>query len=164
MECKTPTFKVQENILGFSLLPGSNTRINLHHYYKRTGMAVEKTVSAKPKKPTTTAAKTAAIQEKYTKTAILNEISENTELTRKQVSAVLDELTSIIERHLKKRGVGEFTLPGLLKIKSVKRPARPARKNVPNPFKPGEFMDIAKKPATTRVKILPLKKLKDFAE
>lgn len=127
-------------------------------------MAVEKTVSAKPKKSTSTAAKTAAIQEKYTKTAILNEISENTDLTRKQVSAVLDELTSIIERHLKKRGVGEFTLPGLLKIKSVKRPARPARKNVPNPFKPGEFMDIAKKPATTRVKILPLKKLKDFAE
>ena len=127
-------------------------------------MAVEKTVSAKPKKTTSNAAKTAAIQEKYTKTAILNEISENTDLTRKQVSAVLDELTSIIERHLKKRGVGEFTLPGLLKIKSVKRPARPARKNVPNPFKPGEFMDIAKKPATTRVKILPLKKLKDFAE
>lgn len=127
-------------------------------------MAVEKIVSARPKKATSTAAKTAAIQAKYTKTAILNEISENTELTRKQVSAVLDELTSIIERHLKKRSVGEFTLPGLLKIKSVKRPARPARKNVPNPFKPGEFMDIAKKPATTRVKILPLKKLKDFAE
>jgi nucleoid DNA-binding protein len=163
MECKTPTIKVQENILGFSHEHGSNTRLN-HHHYKRTGMAVEKTVSAKPRKATSTAAKTAAIQEKFTKTAILNEISDNTELTRKQVSAVLDELTSIIERHLKKRGAGEFTLPGLLKIKSVKRPARPARKNVPNPFKPGEFMDIAKKPATTRVKILPLKKLKDFAE
>ena len=104
-----------------------------------------------------------AIQDKYTKTQILNTISENTELTRKQVSSVLDELGDLIERHIKKRGVGEFTLPGLLKVKAVKRPARPARKNVPNPFRPGEFMDIPKKPATTRVKVLPLKKLKEFA-
>jgi len=164
MECKTPTIKVQENILGLPSAKGATHDSTFIITNKRTGMAVEKTVTAKPKRATTTAAKTAAIQTKYTKTAILNEISENTELTRKQVSAVLDELTSIIERHLKKRGIGEFTLPGLLKIKSVKRPARPARKNVPNPFKPGEFMDIPKKPATTRVKILPLKKLKDFAE
>jgi len=126
-------------------------------------MAVAKTVSKTPKKTPTPVRKISAIQQKYTKTAILNEISENTALTKKQVSTVLDELSLIIERHLKKRAVGEFTLPGLLKIKSVTRPARPARKNVPNPFKPGEFMDIAKKPASTRVKILPLKKLKEFA-
>lgn len=126
-------------------------------------MAVAKTVSKTPKKASTPARKSSAIQQKYTKTAILNEISENTELTKKQISEVLDELSLIIERHLKKRAVGEFTLPGLLKIKSVTRPARPARKNVPNPFKPGEFMDIPKKPASTRVKILPLKKLKEFA-
>jgi nucleoid DNA-binding protein len=106
---------------------------------------------------------TTAIQDKYTKTQILNTISENTGLARKDVSSVLDELGVLIERHIKKRGVGEFTLPGLLKIKAVKRPARPARKNVPNPFRPGEFMDIPKKPATTRVKVLPLKKLKEFA-
>ncbi len=110
------------------------------------------------------AKKATAIQKKYTKTQILNEIAENTELSKKQVSAVLDELGVLIERHIKKRSVGEFTLPGMLKIKTVKRPARPARKNVPNPFKPGELMDIPKKPATTRVKVLPLKKLKDFAE
>ena len=127
------------------------------------GMAVAKTVSKTPKKASTPARKSSAIQQKYTKTAILNEISENTDLTKKQISVVLDELSLIIERHLKKRAVGEFTLPGLLKIKSVTRPARPARKNVPNPFKPGEFMDIPKKPASTRVKILPLKKLKEFA-
>jgi len=110
------------------------------------------------------AKKATAIQKKYTKTQILNELAENTELSKKQVAAVLDELGVLIERHLKKRSVGEFTLPGMLKIKTVKRPARPARKNVPNPFKPGELMDIPKKPATTRVKVLPLKKLKDFAE
>lgn len=101
---------------------------------------------------------------KYTKTEILNEIAQNTELSKKQVSAVLDELGNVIERHIRKRAVGEFTLPGLLKIKSVVRPARPARKNVPNPFKPGETMDIPRKPATTRVKVLPLKKLKEFAQ
>jgi nucleoid DNA-binding protein len=132
------------------------------------GMAVNKTVkSTKKTAPGAAAAatrKTTAIQQKFTKTAILNEIAENTDLSKKQVTAVLDELSALIERHLKKRAVGEFTLPGLLKIKAVKRPARPARKNVPNPFKPGEFMDIPKKPATTRVKVLPLKKLKDFAE
>lgn len=126
-------------------------------------MAVTKTVAKTPKKASTPARKSSAIQQKYTKTAILNEISENTDLSKKQISEVLDELSLIIERHLKKRAVGEFTLPGLLKIKSVTRPARPARKNVPNPFKPGEFMDIPKKPASTRVKILPLKKLKEFA-
>jgi nucleoid DNA-binding protein len=114
-------------------------------------------MAAKPAKKTT------AIQEKYTKTAILNEISENTGLTKKEVSTVLDELTDIIERHIKKRGCGEFTLPGLLKIKTLKRPARPARKGVPNPFKPGELMDIPKKPASIRIKVLPLKKLKEFA-
>ncbi len=119
-------------------------------------MAVKKS----PKAP---AKKTSAIQEKYTKRAILSTISENTGLTKKEVSLVLDELTSLIERHIKKRSVGEFTLPGLLKIKTVKRPARPARKNVPNPFKPGELMDIPKKPASIRVKVLPLKKLKEFA-
>ncbi|WP_420907162.1 HU family DNA-binding protein [Venatoribacter cucullus] len=91
------------------------------------------------------------------------EIAEVTGLTRKDVNAVMDELSSIIERHIKKRGVGEFTLPGLLKIKTVKKPAQKARKGVPNPFRPGETMDVAAKPASTKVKVLPLKKLKDMA-
>jgi nucleoid DNA-binding protein len=103
-----------------------------------------------------------AIKEKYTKSAILAEIADNTELSKKQVSSVLDELSDLIERHVKKGGAGEFTLPGLLKIKTVKKPARKARKNVPNPFRPGETMDIAAKPASTKVKVLPLKGLKEF--
>ena len=107
--------------------------------------------------------KTPAIQKKYTKTEILNEIAQNSSMSKKKVSTVLEELGVLIERHIKKRAVGEFTLPGLLKIKSVMRPARPARKNVPNPFRPGELMDIPRKPASTRVKMLPLKKLKEFA-
>jgi nucleoid DNA-binding protein len=126
-------------------------------------MVVKKTKGKAAAAKTVAVKKAPAIQKKYTKTEILNEISGNTSISKKEVSAVLDELSVIIERHIKKRGVGEFTLPGLLKIKSVVRPARPARKNVPNPFKPGETMDVARKPATTRVKVLPLKKLKEFA-
>lgn len=118
---------------------------------------------SKAKASSTAKKQTAAIQKKYTKTEILNEISQNTSIAKREVSAVLDELAVVIERHIKKRAVGEFTLPGLLKIKSVVRPARPARKNVPNPFRPGELMDIPRKAATTRVKVLPLKKLKEFA-
>jgi|TARA_B100001059_G_scaffold19903_1_gene16179 nucleoid DNA-binding protein len=126
------------------------------------GMAVKKSSAAK-KKAAAKPRKASAIQRKFTKTEILNEIATNTDLSKKEVSSVLDELSVVIERHIKKRAVGEFTLPGLLKIKSVVRPARPARKGVPNPFKPGELMDIPRKPATTRVKVLPLKKLKEFA-
>ena len=129
-------------------------------------MAVKKSPKKAVTKTKVSAAKTRktpAMQKKYTKTEILNEISENTSVSKKEVAAVLEELGVLIERHVKKRAVGEFTLPGLLKIKSVQRPARPARKNVPNPFRPGELMDIPRKPASTRVKVLPLKKLKEFA-
>ena len=129
-------------------------------------MAVKKSSrKAAPNTKTNSASnkKSPAIQEKYSKAEILNEVVTNTDISKKEVTAVLDELAVIIERHIKKRAVGEFTLPGLLKIKSVVRPARPARKGVPNPFRPGELMDIPRKPATTRVKVLPLKKLKEFA-
>jgi nucleoid DNA-binding protein len=132
-------------------------------------MAREKSSMAAKKSATKTVAraparKATAIKEKYSKTAILTEISEQTELSRGQVSAVLDGLSDLIERHIKKNAVGEFTLPGLLKVKCVNKPATKARKNVPNPFRPGELMDVAAKPASTRVKILPLKKMKDFVK
>ena len=126
-------------------------------------MAVKKSSKPDAKKKAAPSRRAPAIQRKYTKTEILNEIAQNTSLSKKDVSSVLDELSVVIERHIKKRGVGEFTLPGLVKIKSVQRPARPARKGVPNPFKPGELMDVPRKPASTRVKVLPLKKLKEFA-
>ena len=119
-------------------------------------------MAAKKAKAKAPARKKPAIKEKYTKSAILSEIADNTDLSRKEVGAVMDELAVVIERHLKKGGAGEFTLPGLLKIKTVKKPARKARKGVPNPFRPGELMDVAAKPASTRVKVLPLKGLKEF--
>ena len=107
--------------------------------------------------------KITAIQKPMTKTQLYAELAENTDLTKKQIASVMDELAIIIERHVKKRATGSFTLPGILKIKTVKKPARKARKGVPNPFKPGELMDVAAKPATTKIKVLPLKRLKDMA-
>jgi len=125
-------------------------------------MAAKKATAKKPAVKKAAPKKLTAIKDKYTKSAILAELAENTELSKKQVSSVLDELSTLIERHVKKGGAGEFTLPGLLKIKTVKKPARKARKGVPNPFRPGEVMDIAAKPASNKVKVLPLKGLKEF--
>ncbi len=105
-----------------------------------------------------------AVKKAMTKSQVLAEVAENTGLGKKDVSAVLNELGAVIERHIKKRAVGQFTLPGLLKIKTVKKPARKAKKGVPNPFKPGETMDVAAKPASVGVKVLPLKNLKDMVK
>lgn len=105
-------------------------------------------------------AKTTAISEPYSKSQILTEIAENTGLAKKEVSAVLEELTGLIERHIKKRGAGNFTLPGLMKITTTRKPATKARKGT-NPFTGEETMFKAK-PARTVIKVRPLKKLKDM--
>lgn len=73
----------------------------------------------------------------------------------------MEELDTLMERSIKKRGVGEFTIPGILKITTVKKPARKARKGI-NPFT-GEQTVFKAKPASIAVKIRPLKKLKEFA-
>ena len=95
-----------------------------------------------------------------TKSELLAAIADETDLTRRQVSEVLVSLEKNISKSLGRRGPGAFTLPGLVKIEKKRVPARKARKNVPNPFKPGEMMDIAAKPASTKVKVRPLKNLK----
>jgi len=77
---------------------------------------------------------------------------------RKQVSEVFESLNGIIKKSL--RGNGLFTLPGLLKLKVVKRPATKAREGV-NPFT-GEKMTFKAKPASKKVRALPLKNLKSF--
>jgi len=81
---------------------------------------------------------TAVAGKPMTKTQIVEELMGATGLQRKDVNAVLDNLGTLVERHVKKRSVGKFVLPGLLQIKTVKKPARKAQKNVPNPFRPGE--------------------------
>ena len=99
-------------------------------------------------------------KDRLSKTQIVDQIAGDTSLTRKQVSAVLDSLGDVIEAHVKKNAVGEFVLPGLLKISTVRKPAVKARKGI-NPFTKEEVMFKAK-PATTVVKVRALKKLKDM--
>ena len=123
-------------------------------------MAARKTTkSAKTKKPPVTR-KITAVKKPMTKGVIVNEISDNTGLTKKQVSSVFDELAVVIERHVKKRGPGKFVLPGLMKIQVKRKPATKARKGI-NPFT-GEETTFKAKPARKVVKITPLKKVKDM--
>ncbi len=95
-----------------------------------------------------------------TKSEILAHLAGETELSRKEVQAVLDSLSGLIEKNLKSRGPGYFNLPGLMKIKVVKKPATKARKGI-NPFT-GEETVFKAKPARKTVKVLPLKGLKEM--
>ncbi len=112
------------------------------------------------KKKAATKKKAAAVKKPPTKTEILTHIADETGLTKKEVSMVLDSLTGLIEKNLKPRSAGAFNLPGLLKIKVVKKPATKQRKGI-NPFT-GEEMIFKAKPARRAVKVTPLKGLKDM--
>ena len=102
-----------------------------------------------------------AIKEPFTKTMLFNEIAENTGLKKKDVVAVFDELSNIINGHIRRNAAGIFTVPGLMKVKVVRKPATRARKGI-NPFT-GEPTIFKAKPARNVVKIQPLKALKDMA-
>jgi nucleoid DNA-binding protein len=109
-----------------------------------------------------TSKKQSAISEPYTKGQVVNAISEDTGLARKDVAAVFASLNDLIGRHLKSRGAGVFTLPGLCKITVTKKAATKARKGV-NPFT-GQEMTFAAKPARRVVKVRALKSLKNMAD
>jgi DNA-binding protein HU-beta len=91
-----------------------------------------------------------------TKSEVLTQISKDTNLSRKQVASVFDSLGGVIKKSL--RGNGLFTMPGLMKLKVVKKPATKAREGI-NPFT-GEKMTFKAKPASKKVRVLPLKSLK----
>ncbi len=104
----------------------------------------------------------AAVKKAPTKTEILNSIAEQTDLSKRDVGAVFEALSGDIGKALGKRGPGQFAIPGLCKIIVQRKPATKAKKDVPNPFRPGELMDVAAKPARNVVKIRALKNLKDM--
>ena len=104
----------------------------------------------------------ATAKKSMSKSELIGRIADATELTKRDVNAVMESLGEQIERSLGRRGPGVFTLPGLIKIEKRRVPARKARRGVPNPFKPGELMDIAAKPASTKIKVRPLKNLKQM--
>lgn len=122
--------------------------------------------AAKKKVAKTTAKKAAAprvkaIRDPMTKSAMMSAIADNTGMAKKDVAAVFDSLSGLIAGHIKKGAAGTCTIPGLMKIKTVRKPATRARKGI-NPFT-GEATVFKAKPARTVVKILPLKAMKDMA-
>lgn len=121
-------------------------------------MATKK--KAKKKAAAKKAAPTKSYKEPMTKSALYMTIAENTGLKKKDVVAVFDELTTIINGHVKKNAAGLFTMPGLMKVKVVRKPATKARKGI-NPFT-GEPTVFKAKPARNVVKVLALKALKEM--
>ena len=111
-------------------------------------MAAKKSAGSTAKKPPT-------------KSQIYAQIADDTGLTRKDVAAVFDSLSAQIKKNLGGRGApGTFTVPGLMKLRVVKKPATKARKGI-NPFT-GEEMMFKAKPASKTVKVAALKGLKDM--
>ena len=124
-------------------------------------MAAAKKASLKKKTaPKKSTAKTTAIKTPLKKSALYTTLSEQTNLGKKDIAAVLEGLEQLMQRHLRKGGAGEFTVPGLLKLTVKRKPATKKRKGV-SPFT-GEPMMFAAKPARNVVKVRPLKKLKDM--
>lgn len=102
-----------------------------------------------------------AIKEPFTKSQLFTEIAERTDLKKKEIVAVFDELADIINGHIRRNGAGVFTVPGLMKVKVVRKPATKARPGI-NPFT-GESIIFKAKKARNVVKVQPLKALKDMA-
>lgn len=117
---------------------------------------------AKAKKKPAVAAAPRAIKEKLTKSAMLSLIAEQNDLTRAQAAGVLASLENIMQGCVHPNGYGEFILPGVLKVTLRKVPARKAGTLIRNPAT-GEMMKAAAKPASVRVKVRALSKLKAAA-
>jgi len=125
-----------------------------------TSKSAKKTAKKASPKKENPAKKVPPVKAPMTKAAILDEIAGKTGLNKKQVASVFDELTALIQRHIKKGAAGQFALPGLMKIEIKRKPATKARKGI-NPFT-GEETVFKAKPARNVVKIRPLKKIKDM--
>ncbi|MDQ3039365.1 MAG: HU family DNA-binding protein [Pseudomonadota bacterium] len=122
-------------------------------------MATKKAAPAK--KITTKTATPKPIKEALSKSGLVAHIAEVSEVATKDVRAVLAALEGAIQGSVSKKGVGQFVMPGMFKITATKVPAKPKRKGI-NPFTKEEVW-FAAKPASTKLKVRPLKKLKDAA-
>ena len=126
---------------------------------------------AKAKKPARKPAKKSArksapktppsIKSVLTKSQLVAHLADAAQVAGKDVRALLAALEDSIHASISKKGPRTFVLPGILKITAVAVPARKARKGV-NPFT-GEETVFKAKPATVKVKVRPMKKLKDAA-
>lgn len=103
-----------------------------------------------------------SVKDPFTKTLLTKTLCDMTGLASKDIKNVMESLEQIIHEHMKARGPQLFTLPGLAKIKVIRKPATKARKGI-NPFT-GEPTTFKAKPARNVVKVLALKKLKEMAK
>lgn len=125
----------------------------------KTKTAAKKASPAK--KPAATTPTIKPLKDTFTKASLVSHLAEQADVDAKSVKAVLLHLENTIVASLHKKGVGEFTLPGLFKVMSVKVPAT-KRRFGKNPFT-GLEQWFEAKPATVRVKVRALKKVKDAA-
>src|SRR5664279_4919020 len=102
------------------------------------------------------------VKETLTKSALINLLAEQNDIPRKTAAAVYATLEGVFLGSVHPRGVGEFALPGLLKVSLRKVPARRAGTLVRNPAT-GQMVKAAAKPASIRVKIRALSKLRTAA-
>ena len=128
---------------------------------RRTTTKAKTTRKTTAKRKAPAKKKLTAIRTAYSKSQTVAEIADVTELSKKEVGAVLEALTDLINRHVKPGGAGQFTLPGLAKIVVQHKKATKARKGT-NPFT-GEPTVFKAKPARNVVKVRPLKKLKEMS-
>jgi nucleoid DNA-binding protein len=119
-------------------------------------MAKKAATSAAPKAAPGTGSSTKSA----TKGEIYTKLATKTGLSKKQVSTFFESLTELIGNELGKKGPGLFVVPGLLKLKVVRKPATKAKTGI-NPFTK-EPMTYKAKPARNVVKALPLKSLKEM--
>jgi len=96
-----------------------------------------------------------------TKSQFYQEVADATELKKSEIAKVFEAITEVIKKQLGSKGPGVLTLPGLFKLKAVRKPAQKGGKMVPNRFKPGEMVMTKDKPASTQVRARALKALKD---
>jgi nucleoid DNA-binding protein len=134
--------------------------------------AIKKGAAGKTAKPAkkaggkSSAAKPAAgplkpIKESFNKSSLVNHLAASAGVEPKGVKAVLAALEGTMVASINRKGAGSFTLPGLLKVTAVAVPAKKARKGI-NPFTKEETTFKAK-PASVKLKVRALKKLKDAA-
>jgi hypothetical protein len=125
-------------------------------------MAKKKANKSTAKKKSTAPMTPRPVRERLTKSALLSLIAEQNGMTRTQAAGVLGSLENVMLGSVHPSGVGEFVFPGLLKITLRKVPARKAGTLIRNPAN-GEMMKAAAKPASVRVKVRALSKLKAAA-
>jgi nucleoid DNA-binding protein len=124
-------------------------------------MAKARKSARKPARKTAPKAAIRPIKGVLSKSALIKHLSGTTGAAAKDVRAVIAALEDTIHAAIGKKGGRTFVLPGLFKITVVNVPAKKARKGI-NPFT-GEETIFKAKPATVKVKVRPMKKLKDAA-